>query len=533
LAVPRAAGSIHRLLRSSRFVTAWVDQVSMAEVLVRQQPFDVIVVDGGTPGLDPFQAARTLRTAMSQKDPGTPMLLVWDGPVRRARRRALRAGYDDVVSSPFDASDFCLRLANLARMAAARRAEAACVSPPAAAPPTSARRVEAVGSLVFGVVHDFNNILTVIGAYSQFLQTQVSPQHPMQTDIDEICRAVKRASTLTRHLLSFTRPDSFRPEPAVLDRVLREMDKMLRRMLGEDVELSLVLQAEETPVLIDVSQFERVMLNLAANARDAMPKGGRLTLTTGLVTRPVVQSQGGMGEVVGRTHVLVTVTDSGDGMSEDVRRRAFEPYFTTKSGEAGSGLGLATVKGIVEQFGGHIEVRSELGRGTSFQICFPATQQPESMPPRLSLVPPPIELGPARTILLAEDDASVREVTRRALEDRGLRVLVAPGPTEAILLSEAEKGPIDLLLSDVVMPGMSGIDLAHRLLADRGSMEVLFMSGARRREKFADTELPPGSTWLDKPVAIEKLVREVEFLLSRRPRAPGPAAANVSRRQPA
>ncbi len=376
-----------------------------------------------------------------------------------------------------------------------------------------AQRLEAVGRLAGGVAHDFNNILTAIAGYCELLLERLGAHDPLRADVEEIAKAQQRAAALTRQLLAFGRRQRLALRPMSLNGVVRDMERLLRRLIGEDVELSLRLEPRLGTLRADPTQLEQVIVNLAVNARDAMPEGGRLEIETVNVERLPGAPPPLPGAPLGRSVALV-LRDTGVGMSPEVRSRIFEPFFSTKPAGEGSGLGLATVYGIVSQSAGQIEVESAPGRGTTFSVFFPrvdALPQTEA-----AAAPAPLSERRSETVLLAEDDAAVREALRRSLEARGFEVLAAGHGEEALALCRGHVGPIHLLLTDVVMPRIGGRELATRLRAERPGIRVLYLSGYS--EELSTTgELGPGEAFLQKPCAGPRLLEAVEALLD----APG------------
>ena len=373
-----------------------------------------------------------------------------------------------------------------------------------------AQKMEAVGRLAGGIAHDFNNLLSVILSYSAFIIEDLSPADPMRADLEEVRRAGERAVELTQQLLAFSRQQVLQPRRMNLNQVLADVQKMLHRVLGEDIELSLVPAREVAEVFADPSQIEQVIMNLIVNARDAMPKGGRLTIETqnvefaGVVRDGVVEHSPG-------PYVLMAVTDTGVGMDEATRARVFEPFFTTKGVGQGTGLGLSTVFGIVHQSGGEVVVDSEPGRGTTFRVYLPrATAQ-------LSIAPPPMPRAAARggaeTILLVEDEDAVRVIARTILRRAGYHVLEAQNGGEAFLICEEFGEHIDLLITDVVMPRMSGRQLAERLLVARPDLKVLYMSGYTGDVVVHHGVLEARVAFLQKPITPEPLLRAAREVL--------------------
>ena len=352
-----------------------------------------------------------------------------------------------------------------------------------------AQKMEAVGRLAGGIAHDFNNILTAINGHADLLLEDLGHHDPRRADVDEIRRSAERAAGLTRQLLAFSRQQVLQPKVVDLNALVLDMDKLLRRLIGEDVELATVLDPTLGRVTADPGQLEQVIVNLAVNARDAMPQGGKLTLETRNID---LDSSYTLEHSLVKPgpYVQLTVSDSGIGMDEETQAHAFEPFFTTKPRGQGTGLGLAMVYGTVKQSGGFIWVYSEPGRGATFKIYLPRVDAPvESAAP-----PAPVERPPrgSETVLLAEDEPAVRAIARQALERQGYTVLAAPSGADALALAAQHGATIHLLLTDVVMPGMSGRDLADRLTAQRPGIRVLYISGYTDNAIVRHGMLEPG-----------------------------------------
>jgi len=372
------------------------------------------------------------------------------------------------------------------------------------------QKMEAVGQLAGGIAHDFNNLLTAILGSTQLLLQVTPPGDVRREDVDEIRNAGLRAAELTRQLLAFSRRQVLAPKVLELNAVVANMDKMLRRLIGEDVELATALHAEAGAVNADPGQLEQVLLNLVVNARDAMPGGGRVLIET---TRALLRD-----ELVERRHRLppgdyacLAVTDSGAGMDESTQAHLFEPFFTTKEVGKGTGLGLATVYGIVKQSGGYIWVYSEPGRGTTVRVYLPRV--PGAAEPPLPAPELPALRGGHETVLLVEDAAPVRTLARRSLEACGYTVLDAADGPSAIELSARHAGAIAVLVTDVVMPGMSGRELAERLAPTRPEMKVLYTSGYTDDAMVRQGVLNAGVAFLQKPFVPDSLARKVRDVL--------------------
>jgi len=322
------------------------------------------------------------------------------------------------------------------------------------------QKMDAIGRLAGGVAHDFNNLLSVINGYSELVLMRLGQEHPCREAIQMIRKSGERAASLTRQLLAFSRKQVLEPVVLDLNAILNELDKMLRRLIGEDIELVTALAPAIARIKADPGQIEQIVLNLAVNARDAMPQGGRLTIETGNVE--LDQAYAGVrNDVAPGSYVMLAVTDTGSGIPRDLQAHIFEPFFTTKEVGKGTGLGLATVYGIVKQSGGHIELYSEVARGTTFKIYFPRIAESTS-PRRSRLSDVKIPQG-TETVLLAEDEDGVRNLARFMLESAGYTVLEARSGPEALRIAQQHVGPIHLLVSDVVMPQMSGRQVANML----------------------------------------------------------------------
>jgi len=372
------------------------------------------------------------------------------------------------------------------------------------------QKMEAIGQLAGGLAHDFNNLLTAIAGYASLLLQSFEVGDQRRQDVAEIQLAADRASQLTHQLLAFSRKQILQLSPLDLNVVLADLMRMLGRLLSEDIELAIVPQPGLGAILADRGQIEQVVLNLAVNARDAMPEGGKLTLETRNVELGEDYVSTHMTARPG-PHVMLAVTDTGTGMDEATRAHIFEPFFTTKGPERGTGLGLATVYGIVKQTGGNIWVYSEPGHGTTFKVYFPRVGEAPSVD--VARPPEPSTLEGTETVLVVEDNEGVRSLAVRVLEGFGYTVLESANGGEAILLAEDHEGAIHLLLTDVVLPRMSGRKLADRISDLRPAIRVLYMSGYTDDSIVHHGALDPGTAFLQKPFRPEALARRVREVL--------------------
>ncbi len=369
-----------------------------------------------------------------------------------------------------------------------------------------AAKMEAVGRLSGGIAHDFNNLLGVIIGYSQMLARKIERDNPLHEYIEEIEKAGQRATSLTRQLLAFSRQQILTPKVLNLNELVSDMVKMLPRLIGEDIALSTKLEPAIGSVKADPGQIEQVVMNLAVNARDAMPSGGRLTIGTADVVLDEMYARQHPGAKPGK-YVMLSVADSGVGMNSQTLQHIFEPFFTTKEVGKGTGLGLATVYGIMKQSGGYIWVDSELGKGSCFQIFLPRVEEAVTHVAE-ETSPSPNSQG-NETILVVEDAEPLRKLARTFLEERGFQVLTASSGEEALKVAAEFSGKIHLLLTDVVMPGMNGRVLAEQLLPKRPGMKVLYMSGYTDSFIAGHGVLEEGTHLLHKPFTEEVLISKV------------------------
>jgi len=375
------------------------------------------------------------------------------------------------------------------------------------------QKMEAVGRLAGGIAHDFNNLLTAISGYAELLQNRFGPGDEVRTYVDEILKSSSRATQLTRQMLAFSRRQVLQPKVLDLNAVVQNMEGLLRRLIGEDIDLQTATGANLGCVQADQGQIEQVIMNLAVNARDAMPKGGKLTIET----RNVVLDQkynDRHGRMRSGPHVLLSVCDSGTGMDAETQSHLFEPFFTTKDKDKGTGLGLATVYGIVKQSGGDIWVYSEAGRGSCFKIYLPRVDQvPDEASPGADQT---TSSTGSETVLLAEDSDVVRRLLRELIQTNGYTLLEARHGAEALQIGKDYAGIIDLLVTDMVMPQMGGRELAEQLLPLRPKMKVLYMSGYTEDAIVRHGVLDSGTAFLEKPFTPDSLARKIRELLDQK-----------------
>jgi two-component system, cell cycle sensor histidine kinase and response regulator CckA len=367
-----------------------------------------------------------------------------------------------------------------------------------------ADKMDAVGRLAGGIAHDFNNLLTGILTYSELILQELRPSDPLRADIEQIRHAGQRAAGLTRQLLAFSRRQVLQPRAVSLNALAAELEPMLTRLLGTDVALDLLLDPETGNVMVDPNQMEQVLVNLITNARDAMPSGGRVSITTANVQLRLDEG------AQDTPYVAISVKDTGSGMDAATQARVFEPFFTTKQGSSGTGLGLSTALGIIEQSGGHIGVESQPGQGSEFTIYLPRYTGSE---PAVSTVERDVPRGGSETLLLVEDETTVRASVRRLLEWHGYTVIEASNGSEALRIYESNPEAIDLVLTDLVMPVMGGHELVERLRAGNPALRVVFMSGYTERTIADDSTMPSGTGFVEKPFTVDTLMRRVREVL--------------------
>ena len=481
-------------------VHARVETEAALRAALLQTRWDIVISDYNVPGFGGAAALQVVREIRTD----VPFIFVSGTIGEETAVSAIRAGANDYVMK-----------SNLARLAPAVERELREVAARDERRELEnqlrqAQKMEAVGRLAGGVAHDFNNLLTAIMGYAQLASGRLPADHQAQSDVQEIMSASERAAMLTRQLLAFSRKEVVQTRVLDLGALVVDMAKMLRRIVGEEIQMHVRSQEGLGGVKADIGQMEQVILNLIVNARDAMPTGGRLTIETENVE---------LGEIYAGEHVaakpgayvLLAVSDTGVGMDEETKSRIFEPFFTTKGSDKGTGLGLATVYGIIQQSGGAIQVYSQPGRGTTFKIYMPRTAGPaEILRAAESLDQAP---RGTETVLLVEDQDVVAAVVRGTLETCGYQVIEARHGEEALRIFRAKSGSIDLVITDVVMPVMNGPEFIRNARAINPSVKVLFMSGYTQHGFSAHGEMEAADGFLQKPFAPAALARKAREVL--------------------
>jgi signal transduction histidine kinase len=372
-----------------------------------------------------------------------------------------------------------------------------------------AQKMEAVGRLAGGVAHDFNNLLMVISGYAEVILAQIDLASPLHEKGRAIQLAADRATTLTRQLLAFSRKQLLELKVVDVNAIVQDMERLVRPLIGENVELVTMLAPEAAHTRADAGQLEQVIMNLVVNAKDAMPAGGRLLIQTQSTTVDEDHRRG-QQFIRPNTYVMLSVSDTGTGMDRETQSRIFEPFFTTKEKGKGTGLGLSTVYGIVKQSGGYVIVQSELGRGTTFHIYLPLV---EGTAEQHSVSAPDTASGGTETVLLVEDEESVRQLVRDTLTAKGYRVLEAEHGEAGVAAAAGHRGKIDLVITDVVMPGMGGREMVKELAQTRPETKVLYLSGYTEDAIVNDGSIEKGTAFLQKPFTLQSLSRKVREVL--------------------
>jgi signal transduction histidine kinase len=503
---------VRELRRSGREIsTERVFDADAMSASLRSRRWDLVLCDWTMPS---FSGAAALELVKST-GVDVPFIIVSGTVTEELAIKAMQSGARDWVLK--DKLARLLPAVERELGAAAARMHAAVVLRQNEEHLRQSQKMDAVGGLAAGVAHDFNNVLAVILGHADLLLGEPTLTNDMRESLVEIRGATIRAAELTQRLLAFGRQQVLQPRKTDLNQVVSGLDKMLRRLVGEDVDLVIGIADDAAVAIVDPAQMQQVVLNLVTNAREAMPRGGKITIQVSNVH----VAERGDGEPAGLApgdHVMLAVTDTGVGMAPETKARIFEPFFSTKAAGRGTGLGLATVFGIVQQSGGTIATESEPERGTTFRVYLPQVD-PEAGAdaPASEKASSAVQLRGRGTILLVEDDAAVRVVTRTVLRNAGYLVLDVANGEEALYLAEKHLDAIDLVLSDVVMPRMSGPELAERLWAARPGLNVLYMSGytagAVVHGGAHGAALAPGVTFLQKPVAPNVLVHKVREIL--------------------
>jgi signal transduction histidine kinase len=474
---------------------------------LQKQAWDIVISDYEMPNFGGFEALRLLK----ESGQDLPFILVSAVVSEETAVAAMKAGAHDYIMKrklarlapaiERELREAQTRVARKAAEAALQQSEAQL---------RQAQKLEAVGRLAAGVAHDFNNILTVISGHSEMLLRQLDPGDPRRKHGEQIEKAAYFAAALTRQLLTFSRKQIIQPRVLNLNTIVLNVERMLRRLIGEDIEFSTVLEPLAAYIKADPGQIEQVIMNLAVNARDAMPAGGKLTVTTANTTLDANYLKN-LPELSAGDYVMLAISDTGTGMSDEVKAHLFEPFFTTKPTGKGTGLGLATCFGIVKQNTGHIALYSELGQGTTFKVYFPRIQSAlEPTPSRTETA----EVGGGdETVLLVEDEPGVRELAATTLRDKGYTVLEASNGEEGLRTAQQHEGKFDLVLTDVVMPVMGGKEMADALLVAYPHTKVLFTSGYTEDALGLHGVLRPGLVFLQKPYMTATLARKVREVL--------------------
>jgi two-component system cell cycle sensor histidine kinase/response regulator CckA len=467
----------------------------------------LVLLDVDLPGLDSFEVCRRLKA--DARTQAIPILLVADSPVSQADWvRGLAAGADWYLSEPNKPNVLTSAIHALLER---RHTDAQASSDVSPENLRQSQKMEAIGHLAFGVAHDFNNLLTAILGYTEMMLSQIGEDKPISADLLEIRKAGDRAAALTKQLLAFSRKQPLSITVVDLNSVVSEAEQLLQRLIGEHIALKTKLASNLWAITGDVTQLEQVLLNLVVNSRDAMPTGGSITIETSNVVLTSQQTFPDPVTIVPGRYSLLVVQDTGSGMDEVTRARLFEPYFTTKSRGRGTGLGLATVYGIIKHLKGYIFAESDPGRGTTFRLYFPAAVAATAAQATASSRMTPF-VG-RETILVVEDDDAVRRYTTVALRRYGYDVLEAQSPERALEIAEKHAEMIHLILTDVIMPGLSGPAFVRRMRQQRSRIPTIYMSGYPGDPTVASALMEEGDAHLSKPFATDELLRSVREVI--------------------
>ncbi|MCC7350341.1 MAG: response regulator [Phycisphaerales bacterium] len=486
-----------------RYHLDWVDSVEKGRRQLQAGRHDVYLIDyriGQSTGLELLREAH-------DRGVDAPMILLTGASEHEIDVAAMKAGAADYlikgqINAPLLERSIRYSMEQARHLRELRDREAQLLQ---------AQKMEAVGRLAGGVAHDFNNLLTAITGYTELLLSRLGDDNDLSHDVQEIKRAAERAAELTRQLLTFSRKQVILPKVLDLNALVGDVERMLQRLIGEQIRLLTDLDTQPLPILADPSQIEQVVMNLAVNSRDAMPKGGTLTIGT-------QRLEAGSDRIppecrsCNQDMALLSVADTGVGIDPRTMQHIFEPFFTTKDPDKGTGLGLSTVYAVVKQVGGGIQVNSEVGQGTRFDLFVPLAQQAVVAPQSKVAEQPRPQIN--ATLLLVEDQSIVRKLMRRLLQAEGYTVLEAPHGREAIRVARAHSGPIDLLVTDVVMPEMSGQQLARELVALRPDLRVLFVSGYADSDLYHEVAGQGTGHFLQKPFTPDILGRKIRDILT-------------------
>ena len=533
---------LHDMLKDQGYKVRGVHSGPMALSVVAKAPPDLVLLDINMPGMNGYEVCHQLKADPATRD--IPVLFIsaldeaWD------KVKGFEAGGVDYITKPFQLEEVLARVENhltirhlqgklqqsnedleqrveertaqLAKTVSAlkeqiaERQRAEERKSELERQLHQAQKMESLGLMAGGIAHDFNNMLTIIMGYAELELGAVPTDEELYKNLELILKTSERAASLTDQLLAFSRRKIVAPRVVDLNIVVRDTEKMLSRLLGDHIELALDLLPEPGPVKTDPGLMEQAIVNLAINARDAMPDGGTLQIATSAIELDA-ETAANDPDLQAGSYLELTISDSGTGMDKETLAHVFEPFFTTKEQGKGTGLGLSTVHGIVRQSGGQVQITSEVGSGTTFTILLPRIA--EAVEPLVQKTQRSIQLDGTETILLVEDEADLRLMIRRFLEKRGYTILEAEDGGQALQLYERNKGSIHLLITDVIMPKMGGQELADWLTPLRPEMKILFMSGYMAEEVNRYGLLDSGAAFLQKPFARDVLLGKVRALL--------------------